>query len=369
MRSWLMIFVVLLSAHAFGSERVRLKDIGRFEGVRENYLIGYGVVTGLAGTGDSSHSKATRQSIANLLSSFDVSITSDQINSRNVAIVSVMASLPPVSRRGDKVDVVVTSLGDAKSLVGGTLLLTSMKGADGKVHALAQGPVSVGGYRYDQNGNLSQKNHPTVGAIPGGAQIERELASTMTRADGSFGFVLDHPDYTTARRVVDAINGFFKETIAKVEDSGAAVIRKPSGYDHDLSELLSLVEGIQITPDTRATVVVNERTGTIVVGGDVQISKVTIALGDIKVSVVTDYTVSQPVLVNHPGFNVRTEVVPNTSIDVNETPGNVVEMKQSNTVADLMRALNGIKASTRDVIAVLQGIKAAGALQGELVIQ
>ena len=179
------------------AESVRLKDLGRIDGWRENYLVGLGVVTGLAGTGDSARSKATRQSIANLMSNFDIAIASEQINSRNVAIVSIIASLPPVTRPGDRVDVVVTSLGDARSLVGGTLLLSPLKGPDGQIYALAQGPVSIGGYRYDQNGNVAQKNHPTVGNIPGGAQIEAEIASSLIRPDGSFDFVLSSPDYTT----------------------------------------------------------------------------------------------------------------------------------------------------------------------------
>jgi flagellar P-ring protein FlgI len=369
MRSWLLVLIALCCHQAAAVEAVRLKDLGRFDGARENYLVGYGVVTGLAGTGDSARSKATRQSIANLLSNFDIAITTDQINSRNVAIVSVMASLPPVNRRGDKVDVAVTSLGDAKSLVGGTLLLTSLKGPDGKIYALAQGPVSIGGYRYDQNGNVSQKNHPTVGMIPGGAQIEKEILASVTHEDGSLDFILNQPDYTTVRRVANAINSRLKEQSAAVQDSGSVRIRPPGIYRDDPFAMLALIEAIEVTPDPHATVVINERTGTIVAGGDVRISKVTVAHGDLKVSVVTDYSVSQPLILGRPSSNVRTEVVPNTRIDVEETEGGVVEMQEQNTVGDLLRALNRIKASTRDVIAILQGIKAAGALHGELVIQ
>lgn len=369
MRIWLTVLIAVLSGSALGAEFARLKDIGRFEGTRENYLVGYGVVTGLAGTGDSARSKATRQSVANLLSNFDLSITTDQVNSRNVAIVSIMASLPPVSRRGDKVDVVVTSLGDARSLVGGTLLLTSLKGPDGKVYALAQGPVSVGGYRYDQNGNVSQKNHPTVGSIPGGAQIEREIATTAAREDGSFDFILNQPDYTTVRRVATAINSRFGQQLATVRDSGSVRVVRTGGNADDPSALLAQIETIEVTPDSRATVVINERTGTIVAGGDVRISKVTVAHGDLKISVVTDYAVSQPVIIGRSGPDVRTEVIPNTRINVDETEGGMVELREQNSVADLLRALNKIKASTRDVIAILQGIKAAGALHGELIIQ
>lgn len=360
---------LVLSGAAIAAEQVRLKDIGRFEGARENYLVGYGVVTGLAGTGDSLRNKATRQSMANLLSNFGISIPSEQITSRNVAMVSIMASLPAVSRRGDKVDATVTSLGDARSLVGGTLLLTSLKGPDGVVYALAQGAVSVGGYRYDQNGNLSQKNHPTVGAIPGGAQIERELFEAITREDGSLQFNLNQPDNTTAERVGRAINSRFNQKVATVMNSGAVRVQTPGGYESDPWSLVAAIEAIEVQPDSRATVIINERTGTIVAGGDVRISKVTVAHGDLKISVTTDYAVSQPSPFAPAGAGVRTEVVPSTRIAVEEMPGGIVEVREQNSVADLLKALNRIKASTRDVIAILQGIKAAGALHGELVIQ
>jgi flagellar P-ring protein precursor FlgI len=369
MRTWLLILAALFCQQAAAVETVRLKDLGRFDGSRENYLVGFGVVTGLAGTGDTTRSKATRQSVANLLSNFDVSIASDQINSRNVAIVSIMASLPAVNRRGDKVDVVVTSLGDAKSLVGGTLLLTSLKGPDGKIYALAQGPISIGGYRYDQNGNVAQKNHPTVGTIPGGAQIEKEILSPFAHEDGSLDFILSIPDYTTVRRVALAINARLGEPLAAVRDSGSVHIQMPPTHRNDPTAVLALIEAIEVTPDPRATIVINERTGTIVAGGDVRISKVTVAHGDLKVSVVTDYSVSQPLILGRAGANIRSEVVPNTRIDVDEAEGGVVEMREQNSVADLLRALNRMKASTRDIIAILQGIKAAGALHADLVIQ
>jgi flagellar P-ring protein precursor FlgI len=351
------------------AESVRLKDLGRIDGWRENYLVGLGVVTGLAGTGDSARSKATRQSIANLMSNFDIAIASEQINSRNVAIVSIIASLPPVTRPGDRVDVVVTSLGDARSLVGGTLLLSPLKGPDGQIYALAQGPVSIGGYRYDQNGNVAQKNHPTVGNIPGGAQIEAEIASSLIRPDGSFDFVLSSPDYTTAQRIALAINARFKDKLAAVGSSGAVRIRIPEVERSGPAGFLSTLENIEVVPDNHARVIVNERTGTIVAGGDVKISKVTIAHGDLKVSIVTDYAVSQPLSVGRPGLGIRTEVVPYTRINVDEDPGGIVEFPGQNTVANLVRSLNRAKANTRDIIAILQGIKAAGALHADLIIQ
>lgn len=365
----LVSLICLLCCSAMAAESVRLKDLGRMDGWRENHLVGFGVVTGLAGTGDSPRNKATRQSLANLMSNFDVAISSDQVSSRNVAIVSIMASLPPVTRQGDRVDVVVTSLGDARSLAGGTLLLAPLKGPDGRIYALAQGPVSIGGYRYDQFGNVAQKNHPTVGNIPGGAQIEAEIASAPVRSDGSFDFVLASPDYTTVQRVATAINSRFKNNLAVVRDSGAVRIRLPEANASDPSGFLAALENIEVVPDIHARVVINERTGTIVSGGDVKISKVTVAHGDLKVSIVTDYLVSQPLILGRAGPGVRTEVVPSTRINVDEDTGGVVEFSGQNTVADLVRSLNRVKANTRDIIAILQGIKAAGALHADLIIQ
>lgn len=181
-----ILFGLLLAVSSLNAtESVRLKQLGKIDGWRENHLVGFGIVTGLAGTGDSARSKATRQTLANFMSNFDVLIAPEQVNSRNVAIVSVMALMPPVAHLGDRIDVIVTSMGDARSLVGGTLLLAPLKGPDGKVYALAQGPVSVGGYRYDQFGNVAQKNHPTAGAISGGAQVEEEVVAAALNADGS----------------------------------------------------------------------------------------------------------------------------------------------------------------------------------------
>lgn len=350
-------------------DSVRLKDLGRVDGWRENHLVGFGIVTGLAGTGDSSRSRATRQSVANFLSNFDLLITSDQINSRNVAIVSLMALLPPMTHLGDHVDVVVNSLGDARSLVGGTLLLAPLKGPDGKVYALAQGAISVGGYRLDQSGTLTQKNHSTAGIIPGGAQAEADVFAAPLHTDGSFDFVLAQPDYTTAERIAQVINAKFKGQMAWVRDSSVVHIAPPQEQLRDPSMFMATLENLGVKPDQRARIIINERTGTIVAGGDVKISKVTVAHGDLKVSVQTNYSVSQPVLLGRSGPNVRTAVVPDTQISVNEEQGGMVELPEASSVADLVTSLNRIKVSTRDIIAILQGIKAAGALHADLVLQ
>lgn len=359
-----------VSAWAQPREGVRIKDLGRIDGVRENQLVGYGLVTGLAGSGDSLRNRATRQSIANLLSQFELYVPNDQVQSRNVAAVMVIARLPAFAATGDRVDVTVTSVGDARSLLGGTLLLTPLKGADGVVHALAQGPLSVGGYRYDLNGNVVQKNHPTVGAIPGGATVEVAVSTEVLKGD-HLSFMLAEPDYTTASRVADSLNAALGAgRIAQAVDAGRVDVDVPPAERARLVAFMTRIENATIEPDHRAKVVVNERTGTVVSGGDVRISRVVVSHGELKVSITTDYLVSQPALVSFTGSGVRTTVVPKTRIEVQESEpegGGVVEA--SNTVADLVRALNRIKTHPRDMISILQGIKAAGALHADLIIQ
>jgi flagellar P-ring protein precursor FlgI len=347
----LLLFSMAASA---APDTVRIKDIGRFGGWRDNMLVGYGVATGLAGTGDSARSRSTRQSIANVLSQFDV--------------VMITATLPPFARNGDRLDVTVTSMGDARSLLGGVLLMTPLKGPDGRIYALAQGALSVGGYKYDLNGNVVQKNHPTVGIIPGGASVEVAVGSDMMQG-GQLEFVLTDPDYTTANRIAASVNNGLSGAFAVATDAATVKITVPEGLRQNLVGFITRVESLNVQPDRRARVVVNERTGTVVAGGDVTISRVTVSHGDLRVSVVTDYLVSQPLLVRATGAGVRTEVVPQTRIGVTESGGEAVQLGVNSTVADLVQALNRIKASPRDMIAILQGIKAAGALRAELIIQ
>ena len=361
----LMLLPLLVNAAV---DSVRLKDIGRFGGWRDNMLVGYGVATGLAGTGDSARSRTTRQSIANLLSQFDIVVPADQIQSRNVATVMITATLPPFARNGDKLDITVTSMGDARSLLGGILLMTPLKGPDGRTYALAQGALSVGGYKYDLNGNVVQKNHPTVGSIPGGASVEVAVGSEMLR-DGRLEFVLADPDYTTANRIANAINAGLSGALAAAVDAATVSIVVPPDYRSSLVSFMTRLEGLNVQPDKRARVVVNERTGTVIAGADVTIARVTVSHGDLRVAVVTDYLVSQPSLLRGAGQGVRTEVVPQTRIDVSEQKVEAVQLGVGSTVADLVQALNRIKASPRDMISILQGIKAAGALRAELIIQ
>jgi len=355
-----------IDAHA---EAMRVKDLGKLKGWRDNALVGTGLVTGLAGTGDSPANRATRQSLANVLSRFDLSLPPESLQSRNVAVVMVSASLPAFAREGDTLDVTVSSTGDARSLVGGTLLLTPLKGANGRVHALAQGPLSVGGYRHDANGNVVQKNHPTTGSIPNGATVEQGVDASMVDArQNVVTFVLAEPDYTTATRVAESINRQLGGHPARARDASGIEIAVPSAQDADLVALFARIENAQVEPDRRARVVINERTGTVVAGGDVRISKVAISHGDIRIAISEQNTASQPTQAWDTGPGVRTAVLTNTRVDVDEPQG-AGFVSGARTVADLVQSLARLKTPTRDVISILRAVKAAGALHGELVVQ
>lgn len=349
-------------------DAIRVKDLGKIHGWRDNALIGYGIVTGLAGTGDSPTNRTTRQALANVFSQFNLTVPADQVQSRNVAVVMVTASLPPFAREGDTLDVTITSAGDARSLVGGALLMTPLKAANGRVHALAQGPLTVGGYRYDANGNVVQKNHPTVGSIPNGANVEVGSPTASTAGRKSVTFVLQDPDYTTAERVANAINGQVGSGLAEPRDASGIEVQIPEAYRSRPVAFLARLESVLVEPDRRARVIINERTGTIVSGGDVRISKVAVSHGDLRVSIDAETTVSQPTLIVRPNTGIRTAVVTNSRVEVNEgsTPGYVTA---NNTVADLVQSLARLKTNTRDIISILRAVKAAGALHADLIVQ
>jgi flagellar P-ring protein FlgI len=368
-----LLCTALLAASTSGhsaEEGVRLKDLGRIDGVRDNMVVGYGLVTGLAGTGDSTRSQATLQSIVNALQSFGVNVTTGQLSTRNVAGVMVVATLPAYARPGDKLDVNVTSVGDARSLSGGTLLMMPLYGPDKSVYALAQGPLAIGGYKYELNGNSVQRNHPTAGTISEGATVEKNVAAKIIKDDHRIDVLLSDPDYTTASRVAAAVNENIQSPVAHALDAGRVAVDIPPTEQERLVDFVARVENTIVQPDQRARVVVNERTGTVVSGGNVRISAVTVTHGNLRVSIVTDYLVSQPggTLVN-PSSRISTQVVPQTRIDANEESVNVVSLPPDTRVAELVEALNKIKTNTRDVIAVLQSIKAAGALHAELILQ
>jgi flagellar P-ring protein precursor FlgI len=331
-------------------------------------------VTGLAGTGDSPRNKATRLSIANMLSRFDLTIAPDDVQSRNAAAVMISATLSPFARVGDTVDVTITSIGDARSLVGGLLVLAPLKGPDGKIYGLAQGPLSVGGYKYDLNGNVIQKNHPTVASIPGGATIETAVGSDLRSERETVTFVLAEPDYTTASRVAGAINARLGAGLAIAQDGAGVEIAIPAGRRARLTDFLTAIENVTVEPDRRARVVINERTGTVVAGGDVRMAKVSISQGDLRVSIVTDNTVSQPLVLGGYGYgrgrgNGAAIPIANSRVDVDERSETGFVSADGGTVAELVQSLVRLKTNTRDIISVLRAVKAAGALHAELIVQ
>lgn len=322
-----LIIILFLSSVTFGAPKVRIKDIAHIEDARPNKLIGMGLVVGLNGTGDKT--KLTPQMMQNMLRYFDLSVAQKNIASRNVAAVMVTATLPPFAKPGMRIDVTVSSLGDARSLEGGYLLLTPLKGPDGNVYAVAQGPVSIG----------PQGSFPTTGVVTNGAIVEREVPVEISR-DGVITIVLDKPDFTTASRIVESINGAFGN-IAKAEDASRVEVRVPSSYRRDLISFISSLEELEVTPDTPAIVVINERTGTVVMGENVKISKVAIA---------------------HKNFSITVGAAEGAQ----PVQGYMMEFPEATTVGDVVKALNAVGATPKDIIAILQAIKEAGALHGEL---
>ncbi|HEY9219057.1 MAG TPA: flagellar basal body P-ring protein FlgI [Phenylobacterium sp.] len=368
LRSAIVLLLALALAGPAAADTVRVKDLGRFLGWRENVLVGYGVVTGLAGSGDSPRNEVTQQALRNVLSRFGANVTTDQVRSRNVAAVMVMAVLPPAANLGDRIDVTVSSVGDARSLVGGTLLLTPLLGPDQQRYGLAQGAVVVGGYRFDANQNAMQKNHPTSAVVPGGALIEASAEASVLAGARELTFVLKDPDFTTAERIADGINASLGAGVAAVRDANAVRI-DAAAVGGDVYRLVTRIENVAITPDALARVVVNERSGTVVAGGGVQISSVVISQGDIKVAVEVRNDAAQSAYYGGYGLEAPGLVVSNTRLRVQEPRRDAVVHFPNTTVADLVEGLSRVNVNTREMISILQAIKAAGALHADIVVQ
>ncbi|MBM3792345.1 MAG: flagellar basal body P-ring protein FlgI [Acidobacteria bacterium] len=341
----------------------RIKDVASFSSVRENQLLGYGLVVGLNGTGDRRQTFFSTQTLTNMLERSGITVSPDLIRVKNIAAVMVTTNLPPFARKGSRLDVTVSSIGDAEDIQGGVLIMTPLRGADGEVYVTAQGQLALGGFSASAGANRVQLNHPTVGRIADGGLIEREVPVSLSgRSELSLN--LHRNDFTTAIRAVRAINGAVGNEVASAVDARTIRIRVPEGYGERIVEFISVVENARMEVDFRAKVVLNERTGTIVMGKDVQISAVSIIHGSLSLQVGTTFAVSQPA----PFGQGQTKVVPETTLKVDEEKGRTVSLVDGASVEDVVRALNSIGAGPRDVIAILQAIKAAGALQAELEI-
>ncbi len=358
----LTVFCIAADASA-----TRIKDLADIEGVRDNQLMGYGLVIGLNGTGDDiKKSVFTKQAMINMIKRMGMAIPEDvfkQMKTDNVAAVMVTAQLPPFARPGSAIDIQVSSIGDASSLSGGTLLMTPLKGPDGNTYAVAQGPLAVGGIAFGGKAAKAQKNFPTSGHLTGGAIVERAVNYALPPS-GDLLYQLRDTDFTTASRMAEAINAHFGSGTAKPMDSRTVKVTKPSRVKGDVVSFISDLESIEIEPDRPAKIVVNERTGTIVMGQDVRISTVAVSHGNLNLVISEATEVSQP----NPLAAGTTVAAPATTITATEEAGNLVVLPMGVNLGEIARALNAIGATPRDLIAIFQAIKAAGALQGELVI-
>lgn len=352
----------------------RLKDIADIEGVRGNDLIGYGLVVGLQGTGDKSGTLFTSQSMSNMLERLGVRVNPNDLKLANVAAVMVTGSLPPFARPGSKIDVTLSSVGDCESLQGGILVMTPLYGADGKVYAVSQGSVSIGGFVIEDGGDTTQKNHPTVGRIAKGAVVERAISFDLF-ASGQIRIVLREPDFITVTRVQTAVNVLLGEERAKAIDSTSVVLQLSNSMVSQSSgtsktgaqspvELIAKLETLAVEPDVAARVVVNERTGTVIMGKNVHISTVAIAHGNLNITIKTQQEVSQPNAL----AQGETTTIENTEVGVTEDNTGLSVIPESVTLGQVVDGLNALGATPRDLIAILQALQKAGALQAELVV-
>ena len=345
-------------------EAVRLKDIASVKGVRSNHLVGYGLVVGLNETGDGTSPTFTAQSLASFLKKLGINTPASTFNVENVAAVALTAVLPPFARVGSKIDVTASTIGDAESLLGGTLLLSPLRGADGEVYAVAQGAVSLGGgFAFSgTTGTGVQRNHPTVGLVTNGATVEREISQQFWRRK-AIRLALHNPDFTTVARVVAAINGAFGDQVATARDSGTVDVKIESVASNAVQAMAEL-EQLEVVTDKLAKVVINERTGTIVMGENVRISTVAISHGNLNIVIREDSLVSQPEA--FAPDSATTQLVPQTEITVTQEKRNLVILPKTVSIGDVVRGLNAIGVSPRDLIAILQALKAANALDAEI---
>jgi flagellar P-ring protein FlgI len=364
------------------SDAARIKDIVSIQGVRPNQLFGYGLVIGLNGSGDKSGTEFTLQGLANMLEHTGIRVSAADMKVKNVAAVIVSGTLPPFARIGKKIDVTISSIGDAKSLAGGTLVLTPLRGVDNQVYALAQGPLAVGGFSVGGDaGGGATKNHPTVARITGGATVEREVPLELADRT-SLVMMLNNPDFNTASAISQTINREYGPGSARAIDSGTLEFRIPAAYRNRVVDLIARMGILEIDTDRIAKIIINERTGTVVIGENVRIASVAIAHGNLAIEIKEETRVSQPApfapsgrgggpvsvdgVVVAPGGS--TVVAPDSDVRVKEEANQLMVVNGGNTIDELVRALNAIGVTPRDLITVLQAMKAAGVLEAELEI-
>jgi flagellar P-ring protein precursor FlgI len=358
--------LALTAPWAADAASVRIKDIVNVQGVRGNDLVGYGLVVGLNGTGDSLRSiPFTEDSLINLLERLGVNIEGEDVKAKNVAAVIVTATLPPFARSGSEIDATISAIGDAESLLGGTLVLTPLLAADGNVYAVAQGTVIAGGFEAEGSAETVTQGVPTSGVIPSGARIEQEVSFAFDELR-SVRLALRDPDFTTAQRIQGAINREVGLEVARTLDSGTIDVAVPAAFANRVAAFVSAIENLPVTPDLAARVVVDQRSGTIVVGADVRISEVAVSQGNLTVRVTETPQVSQP----NPFGEGDTVVVPRTDVEVDTQANNrIAVLNEGTTLAELVQGLNALGVGPRDLIDILSAIKAAGALHAEFIVR
>jgi flagellar P-ring protein FlgI len=352
------------SVPASADSATRLKDVATLQGAASMPLIGYGLVVGLNKTGDRRQTIFSTQTLTNMLERFGLSVPAAQIKVENIAAVLVTGELPPYARPGARLDVTASSVGDARSLQGGILMATPLRGANGEIYAMAQGSLSIGGFGGGSGGNSVQVNHLTIGRVPAGAQVQIGTGAALPTTE-TLMLVLREPDFVTASGIARRINEELGGETAHVLDPGTIALRVPDTYRASVGDLMARLEVLPVDTDVAARVVINERTGTVVVGGSVRLGAAAVAHGNLSVKISTKYEVSQPSPLARTG---DTAVVPNTQVDVRESRAQLVALDEGTSLEAVVRALNALGASPRDIIAIMQALKAAGSLRAEIVI-
>ncbi len=359
------IYLSILSAGLLATsdaEAVRIKELVQIRGVRSNPIVGYGLVVGLPGTGDTRRTLFTNQSLSSMLLQMGIKVDPKRIDVSNTAAVMITAEIPPFATPGERVDVMVSAIGDARNLASGTLVMTPLKGADGQVYAVAQGNLTVGGFGVDAPFARVMRNNPTTARIPLGASVEKAIPSSFV-VDNNVVLTLLEKDFTTAGRIVDAVNATMQGEVARALNPGQIQIQVPAAAQASPVAFLAQIEAIDVTADIKARVVISERTGTVVVGGKVTLGPAAIAHGNLNVAILTQFGVSQPQPLSQKG---ETVVVPSVGVTVTEDEGDMKALPVTTTVEELVKALNELGASPRDLMAILQALKKAGSLNGEL---